>query len=218
VAVDATWTALLRSTLDGAHVERFGDAPQMLVERARASALGRRMLARRLQNESPPLFAIESSSECSSWVARHPWALFSGERLRGTALDLGALAFAPALRARVNRNEVLLLRAAIGAARLSFVLSTDPWQGVVPEAVRHCAMTGLARVLDDADALAELVRQRGRIELYAYSALLHPLLGERVKLAFPPLPAGERSDAWLPTTAVAQYLAAADASAAETRQ
>lgn len=217
MGIDATWTALLRSTLDGAHAERFGNAPPMLIERARASALGRRMLARRLENESPPLFAIESAGDCG-WVTRHPLALFSGERLRGTALDLGALAFSPALRARVHRDEVMRLRAAIGVARLSFVLSADPWQGVVPEAVRHCAMTGLARALDDTEALAELVRQRGRIELYAYSAQLHPLLGERVKLAFAPLASGERSDAWLPAPAVARYLAAAGASAAEMRQ
>jgi len=217
VGIDATWTALLRSTLDSAHVARFGGAPQELVERARASALGRRMLAQRLQSESQPLFTLESADDCA-WVTQHPWALFSGERLRGTAFDLGALAFAPALRSKVNRRDVLALREALGIARLSFALAADPWQGAAaPEAVSHCAMAGLARVLGKPEAIAELVRQRGRIELYAYSANLHPLLGERIKLAFPPLSAGERSDAWLPAATVAQYLVAG-ASAAETRQ
>jgi len=216
MAVDARWTALLRSTLDGAHAERFGDAPPLLVERARASRLGRRMLVRRLERESPLLFALDAANDCE-WIPRHPWALFSGERLRGAAFDLGALAFAPALRAKVGRDEVLTLREAIGAARLSFVLSSDPWQRAVPEAVRHCAVTGLARVLDDAAALADLVRHRGRIELYAYSASLNPMLGERVKLAFAPLPAGERSDVWLPPDAVARYLAAAGTTATEAR-
>jgi len=207
---------MLRSTLDGAHAGRFGDTPPALIERARASALGRRMLARRLADEAPSLFALAGARGCE-WAAHHSWATFSGERLRGTAMDLGALAFSPALRARVGRNDVLRLRETIGAARLSFVLSTDPWNGTVPETVRHCAVTGLARVIGDADALAELVRLRGRIELYAYSANLHPLLGDRVRLAFPPLATGERSDAWLPPAAVAKYLAAAGAIALETQ-
>jgi len=218
MGVDANWTALLRSSLDGAHAERFGSAPAALIERARTSVLGRRALACRLQNQAPQLFAVGSAGDCS-WAALHPWAFFSGERLRGSAFDLGALAFAPALRTRVNRDEVLLLREAIGAARIGFALSTDPWAGAVPEAVRHCAMTGLARLLDEPGGeVAERVRQRGRIELYAYAAQLHPLLGERVKLAFAPSHSGERSDAWLPATAVAHYLAAAGSTAAEVRQ
>jgi len=214
MSVDASWTVLLRSALDGAHADRFG-VPPALIERARTSTLGRRMLARRLENESQPLFALASASGCEA-ALQHPIAFFSGERLRGAAFDLGALAFAPALRARVARDEVLLMRESIGAARLSFVLSADPWPQGVPEAVRHCAMTGLARAMADAETLADRVRHRGRIELYAYSSNLEPLLGERVKLAFAPLTAGERSDAWLPPAAVARYLDAANDGAPET--
>ncbi|MEP7042842.1 MAG: hypothetical protein ABI843_07245 [Dokdonella sp.] len=210
---DAHWVALLKSTVDGAHASRFSDATPALVEHARSSPIGRRMLALRLVGESPALFGLPAANE-AAWIERHPAALFSGERLRGAALDLGALAFSPALRARVERNEVLRLREAIGAARVSFALSTDPWRGALPDAVRHCAMAGLARVLDDADAIAELVRQRGRIELFTYAAGLHPLLGERVALAFPLASAGERRDIWLPAATVAHYLDAASESAA----
>lgn len=216
MAVDANWAALLKSTLDSAHAGRFSDATPSLIEHARSSPLGRRMLALRLQEEAPLLFRLPAAND-SAWIESHPAALFSGERLRGAALDLGALAFSPALRTRVDRSEVLRLREAIGAARLSFALATDPWRGAIPEAVRHCAMTGLARALDDIDTLAERVRQRGRVELFTYTTSLHALLGERVKLAFPPPSAGERRDAWLPPETVAQYLGAASESAAVAR-
>lgn len=213
MAIDANWTALLKSTLDGAHATRFGDAPPVLVERARASPLGRRMLALRLEQTAPSLFDLAAAND-SGWVEQHPAALFSGERLRGAAMDLGALAFSPALRARVERSEVLRLREAVGAARVSFALSTDPWRGAIPDGVRHCAMAGLARVLDDVEAITELLRQRGRVELFTYAANQHPLLAERIKLAFPSASAGERRDAWLPPETVAQYLGAARESAA----
>lgn len=213
MAVDAHWNALLKSTLDGVPAARFADATVPLIEHARSSPLGRRMLALRLQDESPLLFRLQAAND-SAWVGHHPAALFSGERLRGAALDLGALAFSPALRARVERSDVLRLREAIGAARLSFVLAADPWRGTVPEGVRHCAVAGLARVIENADAIDELLRQRGRIELCTYAANLHALLGERVKLAFPPSGMDERRDAWLPAETVALYLGAAGESAA----
>jgi len=214
MAADAHWVALLKSTVDGAHASRFADATPALVEHARSSVLGRRMLALRLENEAPALFRLPAAND-SAWIEQHPAALFSGERLRGAALDLGALAFSPALRARVERSEVLRLREAVGAARLSFALSTDPWRGGLPDAVRHCALAGLARVLHDAASIAELVRQRGRIELFTYASAQHPLFGERVALAFPPAAAGERRDIWLPAATVAHYLEAAGESAAE---
>lgn len=216
MALDANWTALLKSTLDGAHATRFGDATPALVEYARSSPLGRRMLALRIERTSPMLFDLAAAND-SSWIEQYPAALFSGERLRGAALDLGALAFSPALRARVERHEVLRLREAIGAARMSFALATDPWRGAIPEGVRHCALAGLARVLDNTEATAELLRQRGRVELFTYATNRHPLFAERVKLAFPPNAAGERRDAWLPPEAVAQYLGAAGESAAVAR-
>ena len=212
MALDANWTALLRSSLDGAPAERFG-ATTALIEHARSTALGRRMLALRLQDESPQLFRLPAAANDAAWISLHPAALFSGERLRGAALDLGALAFSPALRARVERSEVLRLRSVLGSARLAFALGNDPWHGALPDAVRHCAVSGLARSIHDADALLELVRQRGRIELYAHVATLHPLLAERIRLAFAPMPAGERRDAWLPPKAVARYLDAATQSA-----
>ncbi|HEY0233344.1 MAG TPA: hypothetical protein VGC55_19000 [Dokdonella sp.] len=214
MAADAHWIALLKSTVDGAHASRFSDATPALVEHARSSALGRRMLALRLESEAPALFNLPSAANDPAWIEHHPAALFSGERLRGAALDLGALAFSPALRARVERSEVLRLREAVGAARLSFALSTDPWRGGLPDAVRHCALAGLARVLHDAEAIAELVRQRGRIELFTFASARHPLFGERVALAFPPVTAGERRDVWLPAATVAHYLEAAGESAA----
>ena len=214
MAADAHWVALLKATVDGAPASRFADATPALVEHARSSVLGRRMLALRLQQEAPALFGLPGAANESAWIEQHASALFSGERLRGAALDLGALAFSPALRARVERSEVLRLREAVGAARLSFALSTDPWRGGLPDAVRHCALAGLARVLHDAEAISELVRQRGRIELFTYASAQHPLFGERVALAFPPAAAGERRDIWLPAATVAHYLDAAGESAA----
>ncbi len=204
---------MLKSTLDGAHASRFGDMPAALVERARISLIGRRMLALRIERSAPEMFDLSAANE-AEWISRNPVALFSGERLRGAALDLGALAFSPALRSRVDRSEVLRLREAIGAARVSFALGTDPWSGAVPDDVRHCAMAGIGRVIDNAAAITELLRQRGRVELFTWAANRHPLLAERIKLAFPVASAGERRDAWLPARTVERYLDAARESAA----
>ena len=87
MALDANWTALLRSSLDGAPAERFG-ATTALIEHARSTALGRRMLALRLQDESPQLFRLPAAANDAAWISLHPAALFSGERLRGAALDV----------------------------------------------------------------------------------------------------------------------------------
>lgn len=210
---DPAWTALLKSTLDGAHATRFGDIPPALIERARMSPIGRRMLSLRIERSAPAMFDLSAANE-AEWIERNPVSLFSGERLRGAALDLGALAFSPALRSRVDRSEVLRLREAIGAARVSFALGTDPWKGAIPDDVRHCAMAGIGRVIDSAAAIAELLRQRGRVELFSWAANRHPLLAERIKLAFPVIAAGERRDAWLPASTVERYLEAARESAA----
>ncbi len=214
MAADAHWTALLKSTVDGAHAARFSGATPALVEHARNSVLGRPHARAAPAERGAGVVQPAGGGQRFGLDRRHPAALFSGERLRGAALDLGALAFSPALRARVERSEVLRLREAVGAARLSFALSTDPWRGSLSDAVRHCALAGLARVLHDGEAIANLVRQRGRIELFTYASAQHPLFGERVALAFPPAAAGERRDVWLPAASVTHYLEAACESAA----
>lgn len=208
MSADAAWNALLRAALDGAHHERFANLPPVLIERARRSRTGRRLLLRYLMPQTPQLFsgAVDFDADL---LDRHPWAVWSGEHLRGAAADLGALALSPALRACVDRACVLRLRRAISAARFAFALSFDAWPAQVPEAIEKQARQALAKVIENPAAIAQLVARRGRIELTAYAERFLPAMAERVRLAFPARRRnGFQGKAWLPARAVARYLAA----------
>ena len=162
------------------------DAPfdDALLRQARDSALGRRMLARWLLRDiGSELLAPRPDGATAAPVVRWPRA-----RLAGLLRDLGALAFAPAIRAEVRREPVRQLRRALGNGYL-LALDKQIWDGKVAPQVSARLRAALAGALpgdqDDATLHALLDRQ-GRGELLAWSAQTDPALAEWLRLQYPP--------------------------------
>jgi len=172
-----------RSGEDGREAAPFDDA---LLRQARDSVLGRRMLARWLLCDiGGELLAPRPDGATAAPVVRWPRA-----RLAGLLRDLGALAFAPVIRAEVRREPVRQLRRALGNGYL-LALDKQVWDGKVepPVAARLRASLAVAGALpgdqDDA-ALHALLDHQGRGELLAWAAQTDPALAEWLRLQYPP--------------------------------
>lgn len=164
--------------------------PPELLRRARASGLGRRLLARGLLADglADALLAPRPGHDPATISMRWPKA-----RVERLARDLGVLAHAPAIRGEVRREPVRRLKRALGN---SYLLALDPsvWDAQLPPATVRQLAGGLEQALaaggadDDATVLALFARQ-GRHELRAWAARRDPALGEWVALLHPPEPA-----------------------------
>lgn len=156
-----------------------------LLERARGSVLGRRMLARWLMRDSgigDQLLAPRPGGALAAAVLRWPRA-----RLALLVRDVGALAYAPAIRAEVRREPVRLLRRAL---ENSYLLALDKhvWDGDMEAPVAAQLRAALSAALakgPDAGALHALLDHQGRGELNAWAAQDDPALAEWVLLQFP---------------------------------
>src|SRR5690606_21904144 len=148
------------------------------------SVLGRRMLARWLLRDiGGELLAPRPDGATAAPVVRWPRA-----RLAGLLRDLGALAFAPAIRAEVRREPVRQLRRALGNSYL-LALDKQVWDGKVAPPVAARLREALADALsggqDDA-VLHALLDHRGRGELLAWAGPADPALTEWLRLQYPP--------------------------------
>lgn len=155
-----------------------------LLQRARDSALGRRMLVRWLTREiGSELLAPRPDGAIAAPVVRWPRA-----RLSALLRDLGALAFAPAIRAEVRREPVRQLRRALGNSYL-LALDKQVWDGKLDSAEGKGLSSQLGAVLGDAgdDApLHALLDRQGRGELHAWAfAQGDPALAEWMRLQYP---------------------------------
>ena len=169
-----------RSEPGGNGVDTIDDA---LLQRARDSALGRRMLARWLMHDiGDALLAPRPDGAIAAPVVRWPRA-----RLAALLRDLGALAYAPAIRAEVRREPVRQLRRALGNGYL-LALDKQVWDGKVDAPVarrlREALGAALADATDDAPLHALLDRQ-GRGELHAWAAHGDLALAEWMQLLHP---------------------------------
>jgi hypothetical protein len=104
--------------------------------------------------------------------------------------DLGALAFAPAIRAEVRREPVRRLKQALGNSYL-LALDNTVWNGRVdPEAARRLAAE-LAQALaadaasEDHTALYALLDRQGHAELIEWAGSHERALGEWARLLQP---------------------------------
>lgn len=202
---DSCQARLLDAALDGAHPGYFEGLPRGLLDAARGSPVGRRMLQRRLALRARPLLAGLFALDAAA-VDAHPWALWSAEQLHGAAADLGAIALAPGLRACVDRPGVMRLRAAIGSGRLAMALRFQSGERVA-DAIDALARRMVADAIRDADAIAVLVARNGYRELAGYAEHVHPCVGERVRLAFRPDWRADPQGTWLSEAMVARYFA-----------
>lgn len=160
--------------------------PADLLRRARASRLGRRLLARGLIADGlvDALLAPRPGNDPATVAMRWPKA-----RLERLARDLGVLAHAPAIRGEVRREPVRRLKRALGN---SYLLALDPsvWDAQLPAPTVRQLATALEQALaegggeDDTPVLALFARQ-GRQELRAWAARRDPALGEWAALLHP---------------------------------
>jgi hypothetical protein len=198
-----TWAALRTATLDEADAGWFGVAPP-LVDRARASRLGRRMLARRLASHGAPVLFGTLPRSTPQSIAVSMWALWPSQRLRAIAWDLGAIALGPALRAVVRREAVLRVRSVLGEERYALALASAP--NVATAADREHRV--LSKSLASDETLGAAVRRLGFGEFLAFARALHPACAERVLVGEAPGSVPETKLAWLDASRVATHLAA----------
>src|SRR5690554_5079176 len=98
-----------------------------LVEQARDSALGRRMLAGWLA-AGPAISLLGPDPSRDPDAVRSRWRR---TRVEALCRDLGILAHAPAIRAEVRREPVRRLKAALGNSYL-LALDQSVWDGKLP--------------------------------------------------------------------------------------
>jgi hypothetical protein len=154
-----------------------------LLLRARNSLLGRRMLARWLMRDiGGDLFAPRPDGAIAAAVLRWPRS-----QLAALSRDLGALAFAPAIRAEVRREPVRQLKRALGNSYL-LALDKQVWDGRSEPALAAQLQAELTMALsagqDDASLLG-LLDRHGRSELHAWARPRDPALAEWLTLQHP---------------------------------
>jgi hypothetical protein len=171
-----------RADVDGCETALPADG---LLQHARESALGRRMLARWLMRDigiGGELLAPRPDGAIAAAVLRWPRT-----GLATLLRDVGALAYAPAIRAEVRREPVRQLRRALGNSYL-LALDKQVWDGKVQASTAAHVRTDLAAVLADAQddaALHALLDRQGRGELHAWAAQREPALAEWLLLQYP---------------------------------
>ena len=199
-----SWAALRTLALDEADAGWFGTLAPVVVERARRSRLGRRLLSRRLAaHGAPVLFGTLPRSTPQS-IAVSTWAAWPSLRLREIACDLGAIALAPALRAVVRREAVLRVRAVLGEPRYALALASAGHVDGGSDREHRV----LAKSLASDAALATAVRRLGFSEFLAFARAVHPACAERLLIGEAPGSIAETRLAWLDGARVATYLAA----------
>ena len=161
----------------------YGELDPDLLTPARDSRLGRRLLARWLAaGPAATLLAPSPGEGAIATAARWPRA-----SVAALVRDLGALAYAPAIRAEVRREPVRRLKQALGNSYL-LALDNTVWNGRVDPAVGKRLAAGLDSALaanDDDAALFALLDRQGRAEFDEWARAGEPALGEWARLQQP---------------------------------
>jgi len=157
-----------------------------LLSRAQDSRLGRRLLARWLAaGAASQLLAPAPGGGANDVVARWPRA-----SVEALTRDLGALAFAPAIRAEVRREPVRRLKQALGNGYL-LALDNTVWNGRVDPAVGKRLAGALHQALaddaagEDDTSLHALLDRQGRAELNEWASNNERALAEWARLQQP---------------------------------
>lgn len=155
-----------------------------LLLRARQSPLGRRLLARWLLagDIGAALLAPAPGGAMAGTATRWP-----RPRLALLVRDLGALAYAPAIRAEVRRDPVRRLRQALGNGYL-LALDKVVWNGRVDDAVAARLDAALESTLaagEPAAAIHALLDHQGRSELQDWAGARDPALAQWCALLHP---------------------------------
>lgn len=170
-----------------------------LLAAGRETRLGRQVLLRCLaQAPARALFAPAPEPVLDRIAVAWP-----RERLDSFLLNLGVLAFAPAIRAEIGREPVRRLKAALDK-RYLLALDRQMWDGQVPPGLLARLQERLGAAVSDPDApamLRALFARHGRAELRQWGATHEPALADWTLLLYPADP-GTRGH--LPAGAVAR--------------
>jgi hypothetical protein len=155
-----------------------------LVERARTSALGQRLLVRALPPEFLDGLLAPRPGDRTHMATPRRWPR---ARVRALVRDLGVLAYAPLIRAEVRREPVRWLRTTLGN---SYLLALDKaiWDGRLDQATRARlssrweALLAEPGFLTDPALLGDLLDRQGRAELHAWASRRHRMLADWVRL------------------------------------
>jgi|SRR5690554_4200762 len=174
--VDPGWLEASGAPLDAA-----------LAERARDSALGRRLLAGWLaRGPAASLLAPDPVRDPGDMRRRWP-----RPRLDALCRDLGLLAHAPPIRAEVRREPVRRLKSALGHSYM-LALDRNVWDGSLPPDRLQALGAGFSSAMaetmagDDPAPLFAVFDRQGRAELRAWARRRDPALADWCGLLHPP--------------------------------
>jgi hypothetical protein len=171
------WFDLQSATLNRVHPSWFRNIEPQLILAARRDALGRRWLANQLSSSSPALFSLTVwRSDAADRLRATAWLAQPLEDPMECALELGGMALAAALRTVVNRDGVMKLRLALGAARYDRILQSN--------VVATGSMERPVWTSGEVESITDHVARRGAMELAGYADNAHPAWGESVRLSF----------------------------------
>lgn len=155
-----------------------------LLQRARASRLGRRMLVGALASGPGRHLLAPSPDGFAGLVAR-----WNRARLDALHRDLGVLAYAPVIRAEVGRDAVRRLKGALAGSYL-LALDRSIWDAKVDparQATLSAALTADLRAGDDfAPRFTRTLALQGRAELQAWARQREPALADWAQLLHAP--------------------------------
>lgn len=172
------WPTLQAAALDHAHPSWFGGIEPALVERAQQSSWGRRLLARELSNHAAPVLFGSIPAAVPHALSNEDWLRLPGCELDALLLDLAASAFSVAIRACINRSDVLRLRRVLGEARYALTLPHTAATSVDADDIEAT----LARAMGSDEGLYEALRARGGLELMKAALAAHPAAVERLRI------------------------------------
>ncbi len=192
------WPSLQATALAQAHPSWFEGFEPDLLEQARQSQYGRRLLARDLARHGAPTLFSSIPAAVPHALSSEDWLQLARDPLDTLLLDLAAIAFASAIRACINRADVLRLRRVLGEPRYSLALRHTQSAGEYAEAIH----ADLSRSMISDDALLETLRARGRLELMTTAVAAHPAAVERLRLHDSSAARQATGQAWLSTAQV----------------
>lgn len=188
---------------------RFGALPAELVERALSSRVGSQHLWHRLlAQEADSSAPVHTPQAWLQPVAKAVLAI-PIETLDELIGDLGALAYAGAIRRLVDRAQVLLLRSALGDRR--YALALKQREQADDESRTHVEKLSQALVADArpradteaAPAVEVLICAQGTRELLDWLQSVQPLQAHWLAVRLPPARLGEAARSWLRAELVA---------------
>lgn len=174
---------LTQATLADVHASWLPEMDASLLAQAKLSDYGRRWLASRLANVelfSVPPAALDIAAEL---LQANAWWAMSISDSRARLIEMGAYTRISSIRLAIMREQVLQWRRVLGTALYQKMLREEV-SNLPPEKEFYFDDDFSLGWIDDA-ALTQTLMKSAYEELLGFASRQHPLLVERVALAFP---------------------------------